>query len=88
MMLLLPALLALGTGAYVDRSLAARDAVVIRERSPLRALPALGADPGAVPMPGEIAVIRERRGVWLHLELDGGRAGWYPAERTLPLARD
>ncbi len=88
---LLPLVLALaliGVGVAQDRRLAARDLVVIHEAGALRALPALGADPGASPMRGEVARVRERRGAWLHLELDGERSGWYPAERSWPLARD
>lgn len=78
-----------GVGAWwLDTTLAARALVVIAEPTPIRALPALGADPGAMPMTGEIARVLERRGVWLHLELDGGRSGWYPTERTWSLARD
>lgn len=87
-LVLLPSALCILAAAYIDRSLAGADAVVIAERSPLRSLPALGADPGAVPMTGEIARVVERRGVWLRLELDGGRSGWFPAERTRSLARD
>lgn len=86
--LLLPSALCIVAASYIDRSHAGADAVVIADRSPLRALPALGADPGAVPMTGEIARVMERRGVWLRLELDGGRTGWFPAERTRSLARD
>lgn len=86
--LLVPGACCIIGAAYLDRSLAAADAVVIAERTPLRALPALGADAGAVPMRGEVARVVERRGVWLRLELDGGRTGWFPAERTRSLARD
>lgn len=85
---LLPAMLCIAIGAWLDDALAARDLVVLTNPSPLRALPALGADPGAMPITGEIARVVERRGVWLRLELDGGREGWYPAERVLSLARN
>lgn len=88
LVLVLPSALCIATAALIDRSLGGADAVVIADRSPLRGLPALGADPGAVPMTGEIARVVERRGVWLRLELDGGRTGWFPAERTRSLARD
>jgi tetratricopeptide (TPR) repeat protein len=80
-----------GSGAaawWLDSTLAARRLVVIAEPTPIRALPALGADPGAMPITGEIARVLERRGVWLRVELDGGRTGWYPTERTWSLARD
>lgn len=80
-------LLALG-GWYLDEQLAARDLVVIAQPTALRSLPALGAEQGAVPLTGEVARVRERRGVWLHVSLDGGRAGWFPTERTWSLARD
>lgn len=85
---ILPGALLILAAAWQDAVLAAKDLVVIRESAPLRALPALGADPGAVPMTGEVARIVERRGVWQRLELDGGRSGWYPAERVWSLARD
>ena len=80
---------ALGAGAWwLDTTAAARRLVVIAEPTPIRALPALGADPGAMPLTGEVARVLERRGVWLHIQLDGGRTGWYPTERTWSLARD
>lgn len=72
----------------LDGALDARDLVVLAEPTPLRSLPALGAEPGSVPIVGEVARVRERRGVWLLLELDGERGGWYPTERTWSLARD
>jgi Tfp pilus assembly protein PilF len=88
-----PALVLVGaalgaTAWWLDAALAGRRLVVIAEPTPIRALPALGADPGAMPITGEIARVIQRRGVWLHLELDGGRTGWYPTERTWSLARD
>jgi hypothetical protein len=86
--LTVPAVL-LGVLALVaERQSRATDLVVIATSAPLRSLPALGAEPGAVPLVGEVVRVRERRGVWYRLELDAGRAGWYPAERTYPLARD
>ncbi len=81
--------LALGlSAAWLDERLAARDLVVIASASPLRTLPALGADPGPVPLVGEVVRVVERRGVWVRLELSGARSGWYPAHRTHALARD
>jgi tetratricopeptide (TPR) repeat protein len=85
---ILPAVTLIATGAWLDATLAARNLVVLADPTPLRALPALGADAGAMPITGEIARVIERRGVWLRLELDGQREGWYPAERALRLARD
>lgn len=72
------------TGEWQSR---ARDLVVISTPTSLRALPALGAEPGAQPLVGEVARVRERRGVWLRIELEAGRVGWYPAEHTYPLER-
>ncbi len=85
---LVPAVALAALAWRLDATLAARDLVVIVEPRPLRALPALGAEPGAVPLAGEIARVLRREGVWLLLELDAGREGWYPAERTHGLARD
>lgn len=88
LLVIVPGALCLATAVLIERQLAATNAVVIADRSPLRSLPALGADAGAVPMTGEVAKVLERRGVWLRLELDGGRTGWYPAERARSLARE
>ena len=82
------ALLLALSAAWLDERLAARDLAVIAASSPLRTLPALGADPGPVPLVGEVVRVVERRGVWVRLELSGERSGWYPAERTHALARD
>ena len=86
--LLVPALVLASLAMFLDLTAAARDLTVVMQPTPLRALPALGADPGAVPLAGEVAKIVERRGVWLRVSLDGGREGWIPAERTRALARD
>ncbi len=85
---LAPAVLLASLAAWQESRLRSRDLVVIAQAEPLRSLPALGADPGAVPLVGEVVRVRERRGVWLRLDLEAGRSGWYPAERTYPLARD
>ncbi len=86
--LVLPGVALLLLAAVQETRLRARDLVVIASATPLRALPALGSDPGAVPLVGEVVRVKERRGVWLRLELEAGRAGWYPAERTYSLQRD
>jgi tetratricopeptide (TPR) repeat protein len=82
------ALAVLVAALSADARLAARDLGDIAVPQSLLALPALGADPGPVPLIGEIARITERRGVWVRIELSGQRGGWYPSERVLPLARD
>lgn len=86
--LLLPGLALAGFAFAAEDRLRARDLVVVAAAVPLRHLPALGSDPGAMPLVGEVARVRERRGVWLRLELEAGRGGWYPAERAYALARD
>ncbi len=87
-LLLVPATAGFALAAEQERRLRADDLVVIATATPLRALPALGADQGSVPLVGEVVAVQERRGVWLRIELDAGREGWYPAERTYPLRRD
>ena len=87
-LLLVPSVALLALAAWQEERLRADDLVVIATTTPLRALPALGAEQGAVPLVGEVVRVRERRGVWLRIALDEGRSGWYPAERTYPLARD
>lgn len=86
--LLVPGLVFAVLAGYLDYTSSGRDLAVVMQPSPLRALPALGAEPGAVPLAGEVAKILERRGVWLRIALDGEREGWIPAERTRSLARD
>lgn len=87
-LLLVPAAAGAAVAYAQETRLRAQDLVVIATATPLRSLPALGSDPGPVPLVGEVVRVRERRGVWLRLDLEAGRAGWYPAERTYPLARD
>ena len=62
---------AAGARLFEDR-LDGRDLAVITEPGPLRALPALGAEGGAVPLVGEVARVVQRQGVWTRVALDGG----------------
>ncbi|MCE9601224.1 MAG: hypothetical protein K8S21_03300 [Gemmatimonadetes bacterium] len=87
-LLLAPSVLLIGAAAVVESRLRADDLVVIATAAPLRALPALGAEAGSVPLVGEVVTVLEHRGVWVRISLDAGRQGWYPAERTYPLVRD
>ena len=87
-LILTPSLLLIGIATFVESRLRADDLLVIATAAPLRALPALGAEAGSVPLVGEIVTIIERRGVWVRISLDAGRQGWYPTERTYPLVRD
>ncbi|HET8771735.1 MAG TPA: hypothetical protein VFM71_12195 [Gemmatimonadaceae bacterium] len=84
---LVPAMLLGALAAVGEHQSRASNLLVIATSTPLRTLPALGADPGAVPLVGEIVRVRERRDVWVRIELGAGRSGWYPTERTYPLAR-
>jgi hypothetical protein len=80
--------LALVAAFRIQEQLEGRRLVVVTNPSPLRALPSLGAESRSTPMPGEVAAVLERRGVWVHLRLDGARDGWLPAERVTPLGSD
>jgi hypothetical protein len=75
---------AAGARVFEDR-IEGRDLAVVIDPGPLRAMPALGADAGAIPLVGEVAHIVQRQGVWTHIELDGGRDGWIASERLAPL---
>lgn len=85
---LLPGAMLAAFALAAESRLRAQDLVVLGASVPLRSLPALGAEPGAMPLVGEVARVQERRGVWLRIELEAGRNGWYPAERAYALARD
>lgn len=86
--LLVPGLALALFALVAETRLRAQDLVVVAASEPLRNLPALGAEAGAMPLVGEVARVLERRGVWLRIELEAGRSGWYPAERSYALARD
>lgn len=75
---------AVGARLFEDR-LEGRDLAVVTDPGPLRALPALGAEGGAVPLAGEVARVVQRQGVWTHVALDGDRDGWIASERLAPL---
>ena len=68
-----------------ERTLLARDLVVIVVPGALRTLPALGAEHGPVPLAGETAQVDARQGVWSHVVLDESRAGWIPTEQLAAL---
>jgi tetratricopeptide (TPR) repeat protein len=87
-LLVLPSLALVSAAAALEWRLRAANLVVIATATPLRTLPALGAEPGAVPLVGEVVTVRARRGVWVRIALEAGREGWYPVERTYALARD
>ncbi|HVT37916.1 MAG TPA: hypothetical protein VHE78_02620, partial [Gemmatimonadaceae bacterium] len=71
-----------------ENRLEGRGLAVVIDPSALRALPALGAEGGAVPLVGEVARVVQRQGVWTHIQLDGGRSGWIATERVAALGND
>jgi hypothetical protein len=79
----------LGAGAILlDERLAARKLVVVGETTPLRSLPALGADPVVTLHPGQIARSVHQQGEWTLVALDGEQEGWVTASTLVSLARD
>jgi tetratricopeptide (TPR) repeat protein len=77
-----------GAAAVLDARLAARDLGVLARETPLRLLPSLGAQSRATMHSGDMARITNRSGVWVHVEADGGKAGWMEAAALISIARD
>jgi hypothetical protein len=78
--------IALGALAVdVRRTVLARDLVVIADASPLRALPALGAEQSETRRTGEVARAVGQQGVWTRVQLDGDREGWVETERLVSI---
>jgi hypothetical protein len=77
-----------GSAAALRWAIARPGLVVVARPAPLRALPSLGGDGGAVPLTGEVARVVDRRGAWAQVRLDDGRAGWIPADRLLAITGD
>lgn len=71
---------AVGARLFEDR-VEGRGLAVVTDPGPLRVLPALGAEGGAVPLVGEVARVVQRQGVWTRIALDGDRDGWIASER-------
>jgi hypothetical protein len=76
---------ALAGARALERRFEGDHLVIVMGAAPLRVLPALGADAGSTPIVGEVAVVTQRSGAWVAIRLDGGRAGWIPAERVAAL---
>lgn len=87
-LVLVPSLVLAVVASVLEHTARAHDLAVVMQPTPLRALPALGAERGAAPLAGEVARLLERRGVWVRVELDGEREGWIPADRLRSVARD
>lgn len=60
---------------------------VVVEAARLRSLPALGSDPGAPVLTGEIARTVREEGVWSLIRMGDDREGWVETDRLEPIAR-
>ncbi|HUF27516.1 MAG TPA: BatD family protein [Gemmatimonadaceae bacterium] len=81
--------LALGVIAWrVDRIVAGDDLLVAASTTPLRVLPALGAESSSSVGSGEVVRRLESDGVWVHVRTGDERDGWMERRRVIPLVRD
>jgi len=74
--------------AALDRRINAPNVAVIAHDTPLRALPALGADRGPTLRTGDVALVVEEQGAWARVSADGGRSGWMDASALDPIPHD
>lgn len=58
---------------------------VIASPTPLRSLPAMGAEAGITPLTGELVHIEEISGVWVRVKSSSVRDGWIDAARVIDL---
>ena len=72
----------------LDRRINATNVAVIAHDTPLRVLPALGADRGATLHTGDVAWVVEQQGAWARVSADGGREGWMDAAALDPIPHD
>jgi SH3 domain-containing protein len=72
----------------LDERIAGRDVAVSRGPAPMRAMPALGAEPAATLTTGELVRIVERRDVWARVAASGDREGWLEADHLVAASRD
>jgi hypothetical protein len=75
-------LLGVVSRAHVYRLVDPRVAVMA-DPAPLRLLPALGSEAGAMPRTGELLTVLEHSGVWVRVRAAGDREGWLDAARVL-----
>ena len=80
---LLAGIAALAGGRLLDERQRAERLAVVSASGPLRASPALAADPGVLVGRGEVARILERHGAWSRVLLDAGRDGWIEDARLV-----
>ena len=65
----------------------ARRLVVVTDAARLRSLPALGGEPAAVLLTGEIARTVREEGVWSLVRAGDDREGWVETDHVEPIAR-
>jgi len=74
-------------GVRVREAYDARRLVVVTDAARLRSLPALGGEPGAVLLTGEIARTVREEGVWSLVRAGDDREGWVETDQLEPIAR-
>ena len=75
------------TGVRVREAFDAKRLAVVVDASRLRAIPALGGEPGATVLTGEVARTVREQGVWSLVRLDDDREGWLESDHLEPIAR-
>ncbi len=76
----------LASGSYLTAVAEARGLAVVRTAGPLRAEPALGAEPASPVHASDLARIVGRQHAWVRVRLDGDREGWLEGDRLVSLA--
>jgi tetratricopeptide (TPR) repeat protein len=74
-------------GIRVREAYDARRLVVVVDAARLRSLPALGGEPGAALLTGEIARTVREEGVWSLVRAGDDREGWVETDQLEPIAR-
>ena len=74
-------------GIRVREAYDARRLVVVVDAARLRSLPALGGEPGATLLTGEIARTVREEGVWSLVRMGDDREGWVETDRLEPVSR-
>jgi hypothetical protein len=72
-------------GVGVHAVATGRKQSIVTRAGVLRVLPALGADPGANILTGELARTVAKQGAWSHVRTRDGRDGWIESERLQAL---
>ena len=74
-------------GVRVREAYEARRLAVVVDAGRLRSLPALGGEPGAPVLAGEVARTVREQGVWSLVRLGDDREGWLETDHLEPIAR-